>query len=150
MAETTQIIAAVAAQWNASSTLSPYILRSTRIPSEEVQGKFPYGLIRVKVLDHLFWSGDSQITDYLVTLTVYCGNSKAVVDIISAALTALFSRNIGLPVTDNCYVMSVLPVVEDSELEIEDFYGEDSNTLTQQFKIKLNEMAPAINKTLAT
>ncbi len=143
-----QIIKAVAAQWNGSTALRAITLRSTRIPPGTANA-FPYALVETQLISRRFWSGDSQLTSYIVTLTVYGGQSKGTLDAIEGYLTALFALNIGLPVLD-CYVISAMPASEDVSTSQPDWYGEDSSELRQSFRITLNEKRPAVNSTLAT
>lgn len=148
MSENVSVIQAVVTQWNNSTAVLKAIpIRSTRIPAGPTV-VFPYALVECKVIGHK-QSALRQITDYLITLTVYCGLNKAAVNTIAAAITGLFSFNIGLPVVDNAYVLHVLPVIEDPNLDQDDYYGEDCNVLVQQFHIVLNETRPVPNITLA-
>jgi hypothetical protein len=162
MAESTNIIAAVVAQWRRSTTeitgstlLRDVPIRSTRIPAQAITPQslptiFPYCLVESKVINRRFNSGNNRLTWYMVTLTVYCGNSKVVADDMTDALTGLFDRNIGLPIVDNCVVLEVQAVDENPETDPQDFYGADINVVQQQFKVLLNETITAVKSALAT
>jgi hypothetical protein len=149
MSYNTQIIKALASQWNNSAALRTYPIRSTRVPAG-VNVTQPYAVIDSAVVGRRQFSGKSQLTTYLITFRVFAGLSKGTLDTIAGAISALFSNNIGLPVNDNCYVLQVVPVIEDPETDAADYYGEDVNVLVQQFRVTLNETRPAVNSTLAT
>lgn len=148
--ESASIIKAVVAQWRGSTAVLESIpIRSTRIPAGP-NVVFPYCLVQAEVLYHKFCSGTYRLTMYKVTLTVYCGNDKGVLNSIGTAITELFDLNIGLPVLDNCYVLSVLPLQEDPDKDPDDYYGADCNVLRQAFRVLLNETTNPVQSVLAT
>lgn len=147
--EVSQIIQAVTWQWrNSTALLQAIPIRSTRIP-QGVAVTVPYCLVEAALMKRRFCSGSYCLAEYRVTLTVFCPD-KSVLDAIGTAIAGLFGLNIGLPVADNCYVLSVVPVAENPETDPDDYYGSDVSTLRQSFLIQLNETTPAVRAALAT
>lgn len=158
MAESATIIQACVSQWNASTALQSYTIRTTRIPQGQApQGQpqgsiFPYCYLKNSVVKHMFSSANYRVTWYRSVFTVYVGMQKSLLNTISNALATLFDRNIGLPVSaggDGCYVLAVQADEEQPDTADDDYYGEDVNVLAQSYKMCLSEIIPAVNSTLA-
>ena len=155
MAESINILAAIASQWRNSSALAGIPLSSTRIPQGQIAGVgFPYCYFRVSVIRHRFSSAGFRVTNYRVEFHVFVNmvqaNNSTLTNTIDTEVAALFDRNLALPVNDNCYVLESTAISDDPQLSEDDYYGEDVRDLATSYRITLSETIPAVYSELAT
>ena len=136
---------AFAEVWKADQILSQWPICTTRLPLSANGGAiFPYAHLdcKIKPGTRVFDAG-SQITNYLVAITFYAGeNSVANTTTLAQAVDRMekvYNFAVGLPIVDDCYVLSVLPFEEDCELDVADFYGADVREAIVKWKVHLNE-----------
>lgn len=81
---------AIYAIWNNDPTLVNVPLRTTTITEG---ANFAYALLQIKEVAHEFDSSYSSVTDYIVTLTVYCGQDTTLATSVSDRIAAVYNFN---------------------------------------------------------
>ena len=140
--------------WRTNNTLREYKISSTRMPQQTIQNlsnAFPYAHIEAvpQTGSRKFDSG-SQLSTYIVTLTWYGGPvsqvNTSLASSIADAMDDAYSFNLGFPLVDRCFVLSILPLSELPVLDGDDYYGSDIRNVTMQWKIQLSEYREAIRQ----
>jgi hypothetical protein len=133
--KTLQLEAAFIALWRADLYLANVPIRAVALP---LGSPTPYAIITAVHLKHEFASGDTQVADYDVTITVYCGQDQTLSRSISDKLTTLFDHHLFIFL--DAYTISCLPDYENPDFAKDTGrVSEDQSIVRHRWNVKLSE-----------